>query len=252
MNWGNEWTLNKIEEWKQMRVFSLTNPTLTKEEYKRFPLCDMYIEQPENRMIYWYEQSEDYGKFDAISFNEHKSQEVSEAECQLALLMKIPNIKPMFEKNGFATTWKQGEFMMSPSLYSRIYKGALGEVIGKQIFSDEPLSIELNEIDASVYEFFDYKIPDKAIYIDFKKWKEIDLGPKQSEKIRSEIFKKAKQCKAEKVFIVNIISPTERTCKSTQKDICGLYEIPQLYVEDGDEVKLSMDSVKFILDNICR
>ena len=141
---------------------------------------------------------------------------------------------------------------MSPSLYSRIYKGALGEVIGKQIFSDT-LSINLEDIDASVYEFFDYKIPGKAIYIDFKKWKEIDLGPEQSEKIRSEIFKKAKQCKAEKVFIVNIISKTERHCKQPiQQDGCVLYEIPQLYFEDGDNVRLSTDSVNFILGNTCR
>ena len=138
---------------------------------------------------------------------------------------------------------------MSPSLYSRIYKGALGEVVGKQIFKDS-LNIELEDIeDSSVYEFFDYKVPNKPIYVDFKKWKEVDLGQEQTEKLRSEIFAKAKKCGAETILIINIISKTKRQCKPPiTKDNCSLLEIPQLYFEDEGQVKLSLDSINKIYE----
>ncbi len=249
LSWEDKWTSNKQKEWQQMRLYSLKHPTLSELEFKTFPLCCMYVELPKEQSTYWYEQSEDYDKIDAISFDRKISQEVSEAECQLQTLMKIPNIKDLFERNNYATSWKLGKYMMSPSLYSRIYKGALGEVIGKEIFK-EILGIELESIeDSSVYEFFDYKIPDKPIYVDFKKWKEVDLGSEQSERIRSEIFAKAQKCNAKTVLIINICSKNERQIKQpTELDGCLLYEIPQLYFEDGDKIKLSSLAIKTILE----
>ena len=251
LNWDGEWTPNKKSDWKDMRLFSLKHPTLTNEEYKSFPLCDMYVELPQKQGVYWYCQSEDYGKFDNISFNKRLSQEVSEEECQLRFLMKIPNITAFFTQQKFATSWKIGEYIMSPSLYSRIYKGALGEVIGKHIFYNL-LGIDLEEIsDNSVYEFFDYKFRNRSIYVDFKKWKEIDLGVEESSKIRSKIFSKAKKCNAKMVLIVNILSEFERKCKQPQaQDNCTLLEIPQLYVVEGENVRLSSDSISFILQQI--
>lgn len=247
LSWDEKWSVNKIADWKLIRLYTLRYPHPMESEFKTFPLCDMYVEAPEEQSAYWYDQSEDYGKIDAINFTKRLSQEVSETDCQLQMLMKIPGIKEMFEREGYATSWGPGKYMMSPSLYSRIYKGALGEVVGKHIFKDS-LQIELENIeDSSVYEFFDYKFPNRNIYVDFKKWKEVDLGPEQSEKIRSEIFAKAKKCGAETVFIVNICSTTERSCKPPiKKEGCTLFEIPQLYYENGDQVKLSISSIETI------
>ena len=247
LSWEDKWTPNKQKEWQQMRLYSLKHPTLTESEYKTFPLCCMYVELPEEQSKYWYEQSEDYDKIDEICFDRKISQEVSEAECQLQILMKIPNVKDLFEQNDYATSWKPGKYMMSPSLYSRIYKGALGEVIGKEIFK-KSLGIYLESLeDSSVYEFFDYKIPDKPIYVDFKNWKEIDLGSEKSERIRSEIFAKAKKCNAKIVLIINICSKIERQIKQPiKRDGCLLYEIPQLYVENGDNVNLYASAIKTI------
>lgn len=247
LSWEDKWTANKIDDWKQMRSYVLKLPAPNEQEFKTFPLYDRYIELPEEQSAYWYDQSEDYWKINAISFKKKLSQEVSEDDCQLKTLMKIPGIKEMFVRKGYATSWKPSKYLMSPSLYSRIYKGALGEVVGKQIFKDT-IGVELVDIeDSSVYEFFDYQVPSKNIYVDFKKWKEINLGLEQSEKIRSEIFAKAKKCGAEKVLIVNIYSTTERQCKPPlQREECSLIEIPQLYVEDGKQVKLSIDSINVI------
>jgi len=251
LSWEDQWTKNKIEDWKLIRLYTLKYPQPTEAEFKILPLCDMYVEAPEEQSRYWYDQSEDYGKINSISFSEKLPQEVSEADCQLQLLMKIPNIKELFENKNYATSWIPSKYMMSPSLYSRIYKGALGEVVGKQIFKDS-LNIELEDIeDSSVYEFFDYKVPNKPIYVDFKKWKEVDLGQEQTEKLRSEIFAKAKKCGAETILIINIISKTKRQCKPPiTKDNCSLLEIPQLYFEDEGQVKLSLDSINKIYENI--
>lgn len=251
LSWEDRWTANKIDEWKQMRSYALLFPTPNEQEFKTFPLCDMYVELPEKQSAYWYDQSEDYGKFDAISFTKKLSQEVSEEDCQLKTLMKIPGIKELFERKGYNTFWTPTKYMMSPSLYSRIYKGALGEVVGKQIFKDT-IDVELEDIeDSSVYEFFDYKVPGKPIYVDFKLWKEIDLGKDKSDKQRSEIFAKAKKCKAKKVFIVNICSTTERQCNPPIKqDGCYLIEVPQLYFESGNQMKLSVSSIKTISEHL--
>lgn len=251
ISWDEKWSPNKIADWKLMRLYTLKHPQPTESEFKTFPLYDMYVEAPENQTSYWYDQSEDYGKFDAISFTKKLSQEVSEEDCQLKTLMKIPGIKELFEREGFVTCWTPSKYMMSPSLYSRIYKGALGEVVGKQIFKDK-INVELEDIeDSSVYEFFDYKVAGKPIYVDFKLWKEIDLGSEQSKKIRSEIFAKAKKCGAEKVLIVNIYSTSERHCKPPiPQDGCLLIEIPQLYVKYGENVKLSTDSINVINEHL--
>ena len=247
ISWEDKWSPNKIEDWKLMRTTSLKCPTFSESDKNSFILCDMYVESPKEQSAYWYDQAEDYGKFDAISFTNKLSQEVSEEDCQLQILMKIPGIKELFEKEGYATSWNPGKFIMSPSLYSRIYKGALGEVIGKQLFK-EILGVELKDIeDSSVYEFFDFKIPNKPIYVDFKLWKEVDLGAAQSLKIRSEIFAKAKKCGAETVLIINIYSTNERQCNPPQKeDGCTLVEVPQLYFWDGTQVKLSTNTIHSI------
>lgn len=253
LKWNDEWAKNKVNQWNFMRLEGLCTPVLyDDQDFKKCPLCDMFIEcdPSTQRMAYWYNQSGDYEYIKDISFKEKLSREVSEADCQLNLLLRIPGIKELFEREGYATSWKLGKYMMSPAFYNNIYKGALGEVIGKQIFKDS-LKMDLCEIDDySVYEFFDFKLPKKPVFVDFKKWKEVNLGPEKSGEIRDEIFRKAKKCKAETVLVVNIIAQKERECRKENRDGCTLIEVPQLYVIDNETLKPSIDTIRFILENI--
>ena len=42
-------------------------------------------------------------------------------------------VRELFENNGYATRFKSGKYIMSQSLFQQVYKGALGEVVGRYI-----------------------------------------------------------------------------------------------------------------------
>lgn len=152
----------------------------------------------------------------------------------------------MFEKNKFATIWKKNDYIMTPSLYNQIYKGALGEVVGKCIL-DTYLDDEVEEIeeieDYSLYELFDFKI--KNVYIDFKHWKDspVKLKP-QIEKIK----RKLNRVKGEKTVIINILKQgNHKVFLNADGDVL---EIPYL-INDENEVDFKMleEIEKLIIDS---
>ena len=58
---------------------------------------------------------------------------MSEDEVHLKEIMQIPGVKALFEKHGYATSFVPNEFILTPPMFNNIYKGALGEVVGKYI-----------------------------------------------------------------------------------------------------------------------
>ncbi len=56
--------------------------------------------------------------------------------------------------------------MMIPIVYNNIYKGALGEKVGKFLLEQDG-SLELLDLDEDEFEKFDYKTSN-GVYIDFK------------------------------------------------------------------------------------
>ena len=119
-------------------------------------------------------------------------------------------------------------------MFNNIYKGALGEAIGKYVF-ESILKIQLFEMDDSYFEFFDFKTKNN-IMVDFKYWKETMLVNDQEE--REHIYSKMEECGASKVVVVNIASEHEyRDSLSGDKRIL---EIPYIYRLDKHQMDNSM------------
>jgi len=199
-NWN--WKPYEMEEWKQLRLMCLTYPTLTENEGKKLSrLIDLYIEMPKKSNSISYSEEGDYNSID-ISFNNKLSQSVSQEAARLSELMEIPDIKKHFKNKRWATKFKDGKYILPPQLFNNIYKGALGEEIGKYIFENFlGENIVLEELKDEHYEFFDFKIQDTNIYVDFKHWKDQTVIPENKDKILS----KLDAVNGSKVLIVNIL-----------------------------------------------
>lgn len=200
-NWN--WKLSEMEEWKQLRLMCLTCPTLTKNEGKKLSrLIDLYIEIPNKGNSISYNETGDYNNID-ISFTNNLAKSVSQEAARLSELMEIPDIKNHFKKKKWATKFKIGSYILPPQLFNNIYKGALGEEIGKYIFENYiGNNIVLEELKDEHYEFFDFKIKGTKIYVDFKHWKDQTTIPENKHKILS----KLDAVNGNRVLIVNILS----------------------------------------------
>ncbi len=209
--WG--WDEKDVNEWQRLREMCLCFPTISEEEVNGFNLnriLDLYIELPEVADRYYFSMKEsdfynDY-KCVAIDFKSKMKREVSTKSVRLDELMEIDGVREFFNKRKWKTEFKKGKYIMPPVMVNNIYKGALGEQIGKFIFENH-FEVALEELSTDYFEMFDFKIKGTNIYIDFKHWREtteINFG-EQEFKIRE----KLKKLQGEKVFIINILSNEE-------------------------------------------
>lgn len=225
-----------IQAWQDLREMLLMRPTFSQQEMDdrdKKKLKFIYLEAPTEIKAYTYEQQNDYKSDIKIKFDNSLNQVVSEIDVQLEnVLQGIPGLKGYFKSKGYAVSFKANKYIVTPPMFNNIYKGALGEAIGKYIF-ENLLKIRLLEMDATYFEFFDFKT-ENNVMVDFKYWKETMLISDQEE--REHIYKKLEECGAEKVVVVNIASENEyRETLSGDKRIL---EIPYIYRLD----KLQMDN----------
>ncbi len=228
----------RVSEWKDLRDYVLKNPTADAIE-DRFR--DLYFEFDASHSAYSYEVD---NKFNIInmSFDSVLNMlQVSDLDSELPILLKEPCIANLFNTQKYAKKWKNNKCIMTPSLYNQIYKGALGEVVGKAIL-EEYLGCDVDEIEEhSLYEFFDYKI--KNLYIDFKHWKSFQADP--FDQIRK-IKWKLNRAKGEKAVIINIVKRGEHLPKiSWDEDVIV---IP--YLIDPETGDVSDQMIKIINDAI--
>ena len=114
---------------------------------------------------------------------------------------------------------------MCPSLFHNIYKGALGEVIGKYLFQ-RVLELDLKEIeDPEEFELFDYKLNDH-IYIDLKHWRESTVF--DDDEMLDKIEKKAIKCNAKCVIVANILAENEWPVHCERLNNLVILEVPSL------------------------
>ena len=147
-------------------------------------------------------------------------------------------LKDLFDKNGYAKEFVANDYIMSPPLYQNIYKGALGEVIGKEIFNY--FGILLEELDNDEYEMFDFKVKDSPIYVDFKYWKESARFNAKDyyEKVKTKVEK----CDAvQTVIIANVRDTDNDHINTTQFDNFKIIELSlicnsQLSVEAAKKI----------------
>ena len=219
-------------------------PTISNQDVidnKLNRILDLYIELPIINNKYSYNQEKDFANI-KIDFNDKLPFKVSQESAKLNELLEIPNVRKLFENKKWATEFQSKNYILPPELFNNIYKGALGEQIGKFLF-EKYLNIELEELPLEHYELFDFKIKNQNIYIDFKHWKEetkID-SKEQIEKIRN----KLNTVNGNKVFIVNILSTSElKTLRTIDQKII---EIPYLW--NSEAKQFNQEIVNLISQN---
>lgn len=182
----------------------------------RFVNC--YLDSPDyNINHYFYKEENDYESV-RISLKENKDfpTTVSFESCKLDKLMSVPFIRDYFIKNKYAISFQKSKYIMLPIIFNNIYKGALGEVVGKLIL--EKMGYSLQDInDPLKFEKFDYVYKD--IYFDFKFW------GNNGEKLDVEyIAEKTQKVNAKFSFVINVLgNNTEET-----KHYGNVYVIPSL------------------------
>ena len=218
------WTLRSIEEWKMLREMTLHFPTMTKDEAKKHArFCQLYIHLSSTNNCYTYEKEGDFEDV-SIDFTNKSNFSVSEESCRLPDLMQIPGMIEFFKANNWATTFKLGNYILTPPLFNNIYKGALGEEVGKYIFKKH-FDIELREIENENYfEFFDFQLRDNT-YVDFKHWQEYSSF--SADEAKKKIFDKLNKIGGDKVFVINILS--EQNYQNIKSHDGRIIEIPYLF-----------------------
>ena len=122
------------------------------------------------------------------------------------------------------------EFILTPPMFNNIYKGALGEVVGKYIL-EQYAGVTLQEMPPEFFELFDYTLGN-GVYVDFKLWKETMLISVEEEK--KNVLEKLDKCGGKRTVIINIM--LDHNMQITSSDSGRIIEIPYLYRLDRKEI----------------
>ena len=129
---------------------------------------------------------------------------------------------------------------MTPPLWNNIYKGALGEVVGKYLF-ECIIKEKLQEIeDVDLFELFDYKVQDLPIYVDFKNWHEGKTTDKKA--MIEKITEKAIKCNCKCVIVANIFARSGSEYSIVENNQVRIVTIPYLVTEESGEIKLDTNN----------
>lgn len=202
---NREWNWSQLEmdKWKELRERALQFPTLSVEQAKENRgILDVYIGLPKIKRSYSYEKEGDFKEV-IFDFDNNLKNKVSAESARLKELFSIPGVHDYFASNNYATQFKPASFIICPVFFHNIYKGALGEVVGKFIFQNE-LGITLEELPQEHYELFDYKVKGTDVYIDFKHWQEYSRF--DADTMKEKITRKLSKVQGSKAIIVNILT----------------------------------------------
>lgn len=236
---NNDWTEAKIKKWKKLRTFVLEHPTASKEEAgSNFIITNFYVQLPEAANYYYYSQEEDFNNV-SVTFRQDRehSLKVSEEGTKLRKLLQIPGARELFERNGWATSFQTNDYIMTPPLWNNIYKGALGEVVGKFLL-EKHLHVTVKEIEnPDIFEMFDYEIEGSSVYVDFKNWQEGTTEDKNT--VIKKIAGKAAKCGCKCVVVANIYAEGNWDISEVDMENIHIVSLPCLV--KGTDGKLSYD-----------
>lgn len=229
------WTDDSIDYWKALRELCLMRPTLSRKNVEHNSQYQLvYMCAPREITAYSYEQEGDYNKNINIKFDGSLPQKMSEDEVHLKEIMQIPGVKELFEKHGYATSFVPNEFILTPPMFNNIYKGALGEVVGKYIL-EQYAGVTLQEMSPEHFELFDYTLGN-GVYVDFKLWKETMTVSAEEEK--KNIQAKLDKCGGKRAVIINIM--LDHNMEITSSGNGRIIEIPYLYRLDRKEIGIEI------------
>ena len=254
-----EWSDNDMRLWKELRELVLKHPTANEEDLADDDLRAYYINglQPLSKYLFsvnnnsyrnihvWFADEDSFRKSKQIIKDENGRLVVhkcSEDDARLQILLNIKGIREMFQKRGYAEHFQTKKYIMSPALYTNIYKGALGEVCGRYIIENST-SLKLKEIqDGNQFEYFDYRIEDYPnVYIDFKHWKISSASYNDKDAIMTEIRSKMDKIGAQRVYIIGILKDSESIANISADE--RIVTIPYLVDENA---KIARNMLKFI------
>lgn len=227
---------SNVKEWQQLREYVLQNPTANTvlEKYSGY-----YFEFSDQYRGYSYKYGEKFSIVDIkMDVRYQDMEQVSEQACDLPIILGSKNyLVELFKLRKYATSFKKGKYIMSPSLFRQVYLGALGEVVGREILQRE-IGYDLQELDdISMYEFFDFKY--KNIYFDFKHW---DKFRTEADAYSAKIKRKLSKINGAKCFVVNLI---KRTDAEPMKSVDGtIIQIP--YLIDGANGTINEEGIEYI------
>ena len=254
-----EWSENDMRLWKELRELVLKHPTANEEDLADDDLRAYYINglQPLSKYLFsvnnnsyrnihvWFEDEDSFRKSKQIIKDDNGRLVVhkcSEDDARLQILLNIKGIREMFQKRGYAEHFQTKKYIMSPALYTNIYKGALGEVCGRYIIENST-SLRLEEIqNGNQFEYFDYRIEGYPnVYIDFKHWKISSAPYNDKDDIMREIRRKMDKIGAQRVYIIGILKDSESIANVSADE--RIITIPYLVDEN---VKIAHDMLKCI------
>lgn len=239
---NNNWTEAKMDKWKQLRDLVLKYPTASAEEAsKNFIIKNFYVQLPEPADSYYYSQHEDYNNVSVVfKADKDHSQKVSQEGTKLNDMLRISGIPELFKANSWATDFQKNDYIMTPPLWNNIYKGALGEVVGKNLM-ERVLKLSVDDIeDTDLFELFDYKIAGCSIFVDFKNWHEGVTEDKQV--MLEKIAQKAEKCNCKCVIVANVYS--ENDWEISEVDVHGVHiaSLSSLAVESDGVIKMNTET----------
>ena len=231
------WTDDRIARWKQLREMVLRHPTLSKEQFDNSGIAyNFYVEMPQESDHIFYRQDDDFNNIQVFFSEIRNSSEASADSSKLSTLMRVDFLKKYFEKQGWATTFLTNKFIMSPPLFNNIYRGALGEVVGKALFY-RLAYVELQDIsDSDLFEKFDYTVPNSSIFVDFKNWHDSSFF--ESDKEIAHIARKAKECGCKCVIVANIIADGDYALRSKKLEGVEIVIVPALLTNEANPVSI--------------
>ncbi len=243
---NNDWTEAKVNKWKELRNLVLKYPTASEKDAARnFIFKNFYIKLLEKNNQYYYSQEEDYNNVSvSFSMDREHTKKVSQEGTKLNDMLRIPGVKELFEENGWATSFEANDYIMSPPLWNNIYKGALGEVVGKYLL-EKQFDVGVSEIeDPDLFELFDYEIKGRSMYVDFKNWHEGMTENRDS--ALKKVAEKAKKCNSKCVAIINIYAEKRWDVQETDIDGVHIVLVPRLVGDVNGNIMLDKKAVEVL------
>ncbi len=250
-SWSNE----SMKDWKAVRDIVLKYPTVSNskleeisQEYEVLSVKDFYTHFPNNTKYnkYYYSINDETNEKKIHLRKEEHAIELSSKSARSDLFMNFEYIRKYFIDNGYATKFEENENMILPTIFQNIYKGILGEEVGKCIF--EYNGLKLSEIeDEYKFEKFDFKLKaDENIYIDFKNWS-ISTEFNEEEEIEK-VRNKLQKVNGKKAVIVNMYFEDKDFYIHNYNDvitISGLFKIVNgsmhyLLKEDFNKIRVAI------------
>ncbi len=231
---NNDWEEHSVDKWKNLRDELLRHPSASNDEADHNFIIKSYFAKllTKGNTLYYHQES-DFNSV-SVSFTKDLDHEctVSEEGSKLPDMLRIPGVREMFEQNGWACSFKENDYLMTPPLYNNIYKGALGEVVGRYIFQ-KVYGITLDEIDDyELFEVFDFKVHGSSVYVDFKNWHENETTDLRS--MLKKVLDKARKCNCKCVIIANLITKRNWPIKDVTMEGVRIVSIPALVLDDNE------------------